>query len=232
MKLRNILEEGKYDVHKSNMKTWFDECIRKFFPEFKNKIGSEWEYPTFEIKTDKNRAGWFKCSFMRDKVINPIIGINPDFVEYTAKNITFHETIHYVQGNTYGYTRYAHASNGGHDSFFIEKMNSINAVEGSGFVTIKQETQSMADKDTNKTFWVYGVLMADGDFAFAHSSKLNEPMLQHLLKQKTNGRYKKVYSFQTKMFKYKIGSVSKTGLKLGIPNDQPSESELQQYEVS
>lgn len=232
MKLWDILQEAKYDIHKSNMKIWFDECIRKFFPEFKNKIGSEWEYPTFVIKTDKNRAGWFKCSFIKDKVVNPIIGINPDFVEYTAKNITFHETIHYVQANTYGYTRYAFVSNGGHDSFFIEKMNSINSIAGSGFVTVKQETQSLGDKDTNKIFWVYGVMMLDGDFAFVHSVKLNESILQHLLKQKNNGRYKKVYSFQTKQFKYKIGSVSKTGLKLSIPNDQPAEVDLQQYEVS
>ena len=231
MKLRKLLNEGKYDVSKQNMKIWFEECIKKYFSEYKDRIGTEFFYPTFEIKTDQKRAGWFKSSFIGDKPITPVIGLNPDFIEHTAKNIVFHETIHYIQANTYGYTKYKLASNGGHDSFFIEKMNKINSIEGKDFITIKQETQSLANKSTSKTFWVYGILTHDGTFAFAHSSKTNDNIEQHLIKQKNAGKYKKVYKFQTNIFKYKIGSVNKTGLKFNIPVEQPTEYELQKYEI-
>lgn len=234
MKIRKLLEAGKYDVHKSNMKTWFDECIRKYFPEFKNKVGSDWEYPTFEIKTDKNRAGWHKCSFSRSsgKAINPTIGLNPDFLNHTARNITFHETIHYVQANTYGYTKFANAANGGHDAYFIQMMNKINASEGPNYITVKQEMEALDNKETNKSFWVYGVMTSDKEFGFAYTSKPNDKVKQFLINAKNSKRYKKIYEFQSNLFKYKVGSITKTSYNFGIPNNQPTEAELEKYEIS
>lgn len=227
MNLRNIIEASKYDTSKSQMKQWFIQCISKYFPQHKPDVGNDWEMPTFLIKTDKKRAGWFQCSFKGDIVVNPVITVNPDFVHSTMRNIVFHETIHYVQANVYGYTKYRLAQNGGHDSFFIEMMNKINSGEGQGFVTVKQDSQQLSG---NKEFWVYGVKTTRGEFGFLSTAKQNPLILNHL-KQGIGVRYVDVYEFKTAELKYKIGSFTKRSLKLGVPMTQPTDEELSKYSV-
>jgi hypothetical protein len=125
MKLRQILNEGKYDSVKLLMKKYFKECSKKYFPDLYGKYPD----PTFEIKSH-HWAGWFKAS-------GNIIGISSDIAaqtdEYNIKSTVYHETIHYYQFHTYSPRQWSQAENGGHDSFFKEKMSAINSVEGSGF---------------------------------------------------------------------------------------------------
>ena len=227
MKLRNIIEASKYDVSKIQMKQWFIQCITKYFFFYLSDLGNDWEMPTFLIKTHKSRAGWFQCSFKGDIVVNPVITVNPNFVHSTARNIVFHETIHYVQANTFGNRKYSMMANGGHDSFFIEMMNKINSGEGQGFVTVKQDTQQLSG---NKEFWVYGVKTTRGEFGFLSTAKQNLPVL-NALKKGLGVRYDDVYEFKTDKLKYKIGSVSKRGMSLGVPIIQPTDEELSKYSV-
>ncbi len=229
MKIKKLLFEKKHDITKNQMQKWFNECMRKFFNQY---IDEGWSSPSFEVKTDKNRAGWYKCSFKGNEVINPIIGLNSDFIEHTARNIIFHETIHYVQSNVYTYHQYKYASNSGHDAFFIEYMNKINAVEGKDFVTVKQDTKDLDTVSGGKNFWVYAIKTHGNEFGFAYSITERPNVLDYLKKQKKLNKYKQIYVFPSNKFKYKIGLITKTSIKFRIPSDQTNmEKEISQYEV-
>lgn len=233
MKLKWLLLEKKHDVTKNQMKLWFNECMRKFFNKHYDKIGNEWPMPVFEVKSNKTRAGWYMCSFKGDAVVNPVIGLNPDFLDHAAKNIIFHETIHYVQSNEYSYYQFSQASNKGHDTFFTEYMNKINAVEGADFVTVKQDTANLDVVSGGKEFWVYGIKTHKNEFGFAYSATERPNVVEHLKKQKSINKYKQIYAFKSNKFKYKIGSITKTGIKFGVPNEQENiETEISKYEIS
>lgn len=232
MKLKNIILEAKHDATKSDMNKWFLECMRKYFPEYSKEVGVDWPFPIFEIKTDKTRAGWYKCKFRGNQVVDPIIGLNTIFVSHTGRNVTFHETIHYVQSNIFTYRQYNQMANKGHDSFFIQSMNKINSVEGKDYITVQQDTAALDAISGNKEFWVYGIKTHRGEFAFAYSATERPNVETHLKKQLKINSYKSIYVFKSDKFKYRLGSVTKTSIKFGVPNDQDNiEQEISKYEI-
>lgn len=227
MKLKTLYLEAKYEATSSQMKAWFLECISKYFSEYKSKVGKEWNMPSFEVKSDANRAGWFKVtSWSSDgKAQASSLTVNKDLIDNEAyKRIIYHETIHYIQSNLYSYRQWANVANGGHDGFFREAMAKINSGEGSDYVTQKAEDiHSWGTIAGGKEFWVYGIKDRQGRYMFAYS-KTDRPDAVTLLKsQKQLQSWKEIYAFKSNDLKYRIGKITMTkgriGLAVEIPKD-------------
>lgn len=217
MKLRYLLNEGKYDAIKLLMKKYFIACSKKYFPDFHGK----YPVPTFEIKSH-HWAGWFKSS-------GNIIGISNDLAaqtdEYNIKSTVYHETIHYYQFHTYAPKQWTYITNGGHDAFFKEKMLAINSIEGSGFINIKHQHSKIAKSATEIT--VYGFVDNQNNYAFMWTPKPNEKMI-NWINTSAKSRYKNIFIFSTDDFYFKTNQNRYKGgpsLKFGII-EEPSKIEL------
>ncbi len=151
MKLLQILYETTVISVKRDMENYFDECMTKYFPEYKNKF----DRPNFDIKKHRSRGGWFSS--------DNTIWLNSVYMNTDFRGTIFHETIHYIQFHTYSRQQYNSAPNGGHDHFFISMMNKINAAEGSEVVSIRIEAVDYSAKE----YSVGGVKFKDGTYYMA-----------------------------------------------------------------
>lgn len=227
MTLKSLYLEVKYEATTHQMKLWFMECISKYFPEYKSKVGKEWNLPTFEVKSSPNRAGWFKgTSWSNDgKAESSTFSINRDLIGNEAyKRIVYHETIHYIQFNLYTQRQWATMANGGHDGFFREAMAKINAGEGSGFVTQKAEDlHTWGAIAGGKEFWVYGIKDYRGRYMFAYSKTERLDAVELLKKQKKAQSWQGIYAFKSNDLKYRIGKITmskgRVGLAVELPRD-------------
>lgn len=208
MKLKEALFEGKNDAAKLLMKKYFRECSKKHFPELHGKFPE----PTFEVKAHA-WAGWFKAT-------GNVMGISTDLAaqtdDFNVKSTVYHETIHYYQFHTYTPRQWAQAANGGHDAFFHEKMQAINAVEGSGFINIKHEQDKISKSATEIN--VYGFVDNQDNYAFMWTPQPSEK-LENWLQTSAKPRFKHTFSFKTDDFyfksapnRYKGGSSLKFGV--------------------
>lgn len=227
MKLMDILLEAKWDNVKSQMKQHFNDCSRKYFKEHHGKF----PIPDFQVKSHGRRAGWFSASYVGDRK-DGVITINPDFLdnERDFKGIIYHETIHYYQFFTYSRAQYKYASDGGHDSYFMDMMNKINAGEGNKLITVQQEVGHIK-KSATGSFWVYGIKTKNGDYAFAWTKRKNDKLIDRIKSNMKYSDYTNPVAFETDEFKYKIGSVSGDKVKFAIPIDQ-NIPDLSQYSIA
>ena len=240
MNLKSIYLESKYAATSSQMKTWFLECISKYFSEYKSKVGNDWPMPTFEVKSHPSYAGWFDVdSWTRDnKPQSSTLAVNKDLVDNQSyKRIIYHEAIHYIQSNVYTKSQWSHAFNGGHDRFFNEAMNKINSGEGSGFVTQKgEDIHTWGVIAGGKEFWVYGAQERNGDYIMCYSRTDRPDVISFLKKMKDVYHWKKIYAFKSNDLKYRIGKITmnkgRIGLGMGIPKDMSTvEDDVAGHEI-
>lgn len=221
MTLRQVLNEIDSGKIVSEIERHFKECITKHFSQFKKYVGSEWPIPKFVLRQGTTNAGEFSYIPTNSTPQNQKLTINPDFaVEPFLKQIVFHETIHYVQANLRG-SRISPYDIGpyklAHDQYFMSKMADINSIEGSNFITVKQDARQL--ETAHKEFHVYGIETKSGQFATIWSPKA-QPQLEKWLKDNAS-RYNNTFYFVTTDYYFKTKNTQFKGasLKWGVVED-------------
>lgn len=251
IKLRDIMSEGKYAASEADMKKWFDECMRKYFPQYVSKITrpfrtipktgiaeqyidpdwkDNWVYPDLQVKSLKGRGSTGICQTSRIKrngqIVMPIIAVSPEYIKTDGRSIVFHETIHYVQAYTYTPIEHKYMSNGGHDSFFKEMMNKMNAVEGENYITIEYDQTTKSDSETIGTnLWVY-LFVKDGKWGAASFSRKSPKTVEFFKYFLKNGRYTEAYEMLSDKLKYVGGGWQGRNFSYNLLSVPPTQDEL------
>lgn len=210
----SLIQESGYGNIKSLTEKYFNECMDRYFPEYK-KYMSEWGIPVFKVRSGTATAGLFSYIPNKGKLSNQSITMNPDIAangDDMVRRVTFHETIHYVQTNL-SIRRLPPYENGKntdhHDKYFNDMMGKINSEEGKDYVTVKQDSEGI--QVSSKEIYVYGIETNRGDFASVWSPTQSEE-LEKWLMTTAKAKYKNVFYFKTNDYYFKD---SKSKLKNG-----------------
>jgi len=236
IKLRSLFSQQLAEASKAQsvqqMREWFYECMEKYFPEYKAKIGSELQEPKFQVKSIKSVGLYSSIKYRDGTVKDPTIILNPNFFEIKGRSTTFHETIHYIQSYHYNYYEF-NASirhTGAHDDFFKDWMNKMNAVEGPDYIVIASDREMFKNVKTVRKFWVYAYLTADGDLNVTHTKRFNPKMEAWILRMKSKSNVAKVYMFETDEYKYQLGKTVSGTVWVGKLSN-PDLDALAKYEL-
>lgn len=234
MKLISIYEtlvlEAGYGNIKSLTEKYFNECIDRYFQEYRSNMG-EWGIPVFKVRSGTATAGLFSYIPAKGRLMNQSITMNPDIAangDDMLRRVVFHETIHYVQTNL-SIRRLPPYQNGkstdGHDSYFSEMMIRMNSVEGRDYVTVTQDATSI--KVSSKEIYVYGIETNSGDFATVWSPTESE-VVKSWLTTTARAKHKNIFWFTTNDYYFKEkGSKIKSGGSLRFAAvDKPDKVEL------
>jgi hypothetical protein len=236
IKLRSLFFEQLVEANRAEsvqqIRKWFYECMEKYFPEYKAKIGSELQEPKFEVRSIKSVGLYSSLKYKDGKVGDPKIILHPNFIDTDGRSTTFHETIHYIQSYYYNYNEFKRSVRiyGGHDAFFDSWMNKMNAVEGDGYIDVEATHDKYKDVKTVRKFWVYAYLADSGDLRVTHTKRFNEKIKVWLLRMKSNGNAEKVYMFETDEYKYQLGKISSGSVWVGVI-ENPDLDAIAKYEL-
>lgn len=207
------LKEAKWDVTISQVKKDFEDCCRKYFSEYSNKIPP----CSFFIKGDASRAGYFLCTYEGETSENHQIIINRDVVSDRGglRSIVYHETIHFWQSIIYSRYQYKlSARNGGHDTFFHKKMEEMNQIEGAGFISVLYPKAEITT--TANPFYTYVLKSSQGYYAACYTLRLDQKLIETFRRLLKTGRYSEAMWFKTNQYKYLTTKKSTGRLKLTI----------------
>ncbi len=226
----SLIQESGYGNIKSLTEKYFNECMNKYFSEYKKYMG-EWEIPIFKVRSGTATAGLYSYIPTKTNLLNQAITMNPDIAangDDMVRRVAFHETIHYVQMNLavrrldpYPDRK---VTNNGHDGFFHEMMGKINSKEGSNYITVKQDSSEI--QVSNKEFYVYGFETNTGQFG-SMWSPTEAPALKNWLETTAKAKHKNIFWFKTDDYYFKESKSKFKGNSLKFVGiDKPDKIDL------
>ncbi len=192
------LKEAKWDVTISQVKKDFEDCCRKYFSEYPNKIPP----CSFFIKGHASRAGYFLCTYEGETSENHQIVINRDVVSNREglRSVVYHETIHFWQSILYSRFQYKHMTNGGHDAFFRKKMEEMNQIEGAGFISVLYPRNQLTTTAT--FFYAYVLKTLQGEWVACYTGRLDQKLIETFQRLLKTGNYLDAMWFKTNNYNY------------------------------